>query len=47
MAEKLMSYSLLDKSNNLNMYKECPYCRLIWVKVDGCDGETTCGEIPA
>mgnify|MGYP001807943284 CR=1 FL=1 len=24
--------------------KQCPYCKLIWIKVAGCDGKTTCGN---
>jgi len=26
------------------MFKACPHCGIIWVKVDGCDGKTTCGN---
>jgi len=26
------------------MFKACPHCGIIWVKVAGCDGETTCGN---
>ena len=26
--------------------RRCQYCGEVWVKVSGCDGETTCGLIP-
>jgi hypothetical protein len=27
--------------------RRCPYCNLIWTKVEGCDsGMTTCGSVP-
>ena len=29
-----------------NLVKKCPNCGLIWLKVDGCDGDTTCGNVP-
>jgi hypothetical protein len=28
------------------MFKRCPLCNEVWVKVEGCDGETTCGNRP-
>ncbi|CAD8170809.1 unnamed protein product [Paramecium octaurelia] len=36
----------MTKSKNHCFYclKQCPYCKLIWIKVAGCDGETTCGN---
>ena len=27
-----------------NWIKQCPYCGLVWIKVVGCDSETTCGN---
>ncbi|CAK69183.1 unnamed protein product (macronuclear) [Paramecium tetraurelia] len=27
-----------------NWIKQCPYCGLVWIKVVGCDNETTCGN---
>ena len=27
-----------------NKVRECPYCKEVWVKVAGCEGETTCGN---
>lgn len=29
-----------------NALRRCQYCGEVWVKVSGCDGETTCGLIP-
>lgn len=29
-----------------NAIRRCQYCGEVWVKVSGCDGETTCGLIP-
>ena len=26
--------------------KACPFCGLVWVKVVGCNGDTTCGNPP-
>lgn len=26
--------------------RKCPFCGLVWTKVSGCDGETTCGNRP-
>lgn len=27
-------------------FRQCPYCPLVWIKVEGCDGKTTCGNRP-
>ena len=35
-----------DESDPRNLIKACPFCGLIWVKVVGCDGDTTCGSPP-
>lgn len=29
-----------------NYIKQCPFCGVVWFKVSGCDGETTCGNFP-
>ncbi|CAD8187289.1 unnamed protein product [Paramecium octaurelia] len=29
-----------------NFIKQCPNCKLIWLKVSGCGGQTTCGSFP-
>lgn len=29
-----------------NAIRRCQYCREVWVKVEGCDGETVCGARP-
>ena len=28
------------------LFRKCPHCHLIWYKVSGCSGETTCGARP-
>ena len=28
-------------------FRECPHCDLVWTKVEGCEGETTCGSRPS
>ena len=45
-ASERMSYSLYDQREPKNMFKACPHCGIIWVKVDGCDGKTSCGNRP-
>jgi hypothetical protein len=47
LVEKNMSYKINDQSDPRNMIKKCPYCGLIWFKIEGCDGETTCGNLPS
>ena len=27
--------------------RKCPHCGMIWAKVEGCEGRTTCGEVPS
>lgn len=27
--------------------RKCPYCEQVWIKVEGCDGVTTCGARPS
>jgi len=45
-AHALMTFDVNDKTNLRNLLKKCPYCDLIWIKVLGCDGATTCGNLP-
>ncbi|CAD8192737.1 unnamed protein product [Paramecium octaurelia] len=35
-----------DKNHCFNFIKACPHCGIIWLKVSGCDGKTTCGNFP-
>lgn len=39
-----MSYNPLNLNDPKNLIKRCPHCREVWVKVEGCDGTTTCGN---
>jgi hypothetical protein len=43
---KLLSYDPNDKTDILNLIKRCPNpdCGLVWLKVQGCDGITYCGN---
>jgi GTPase SAR1 family protein len=31
---------------NFDEYRACPFCKTVWVKVEGCDDFTTCGTRP-
>ena len=39
-----MSYDPDDYEDPRNMIRRCPHCGEIWMKVEGCDGQTRCGE---
>jgi hypothetical protein len=41
---KLMNLCPFDNLDPKNLIKQCPHCGVIWFKVEGCDGETTCGN---
>ena len=28
-------------------FRKCPYCPAVWQKIEGCDGETSCGNRPS
>lgn len=43
---KLLSYDVTDVSNPNNLYKKCNHCGAVWIKTEGCDGQTRCGEVP-
>ena len=42
----LMTYNLNNMKDPRNLIKRCPFCKEIWYKVSGCDGETLCGTEP-
>ena len=42
----LMSFDIDDYSDPRNNIKKCPYCGEVWIRVEGCLGETTCGNLP-
>ena len=44
-AQAMLPYDINDESDWRNSVRECPHpdCGLIWVKVAGCNGNTTCG----
>lgn len=45
-AKHLLPINPDDTSNWRNTLRRCQYCGEVWVKVEGCDDETTCGLIP-
>ena len=45
-SNKLLSWKVTDTSDPRNHYKACPHCGAVWVKVEGCNGATTCGSVP-
>lgn len=45
-AKQRMSYNPDDSNDWRNAVRKCTHCGEIWVKVCGCDGETTCGARP-
>jgi hypothetical protein len=39
-----MSYNPDDNSDPRNQIRKCYHCEEIWIKVEGCDGITNCGN---
>lgn len=42
----LLSWDVSNPSDPRNMYKQCPHCDAVFIKTEGCDGETVCGNVP-
>ena len=42
---KKLDLKITQKKGEMVM-KVCPFCGIIWSKVEGCDGNTTCGSRP-
>jgi len=42
-----LSWNVNDLSNSRNVYKKCNYCFAVFNKTQGCNGETTCGNVPS
>ncbi|XP_028397396.1 uncharacterized protein LOC114521179 [Dendronephthya gigantea] len=36
-----------QSEHGVSELRKCPHCGLIWTKVEGCDGTTTCGNRPS
>jgi hypothetical protein len=45
-AKRLLLINPDDTSNWRNAMRRCQHCGEVWVRVEGCDGETTCGLVP-
>jgi len=43
---RALSWDVADPRDPKNNYKRCPHCGAVWIKVEGCDDETTCGNVP-
>ena len=35
-----------QSEHGVSELRKCPHCDLVWTKVEGCDGDTTCGRRP-
>lgn len=44
---RLLSWDVTNPCDPRNVCKACPHCGAVFVKTEGCDGETTCGSIPS
>jgi hypothetical protein len=33
--------------SGISSLRKCPHCNQVWAKLEGCDGETTCGSMPS
>merc|ERR1712151_1471258 len=44
--DRMLSWDVADPREPKNNYKRCPQCNAVWIKVQGCDGTTTCGSVP-
>merc|ERR1719183_3258665 len=42
--KELMSYNPDDTKDWKNCIRRCQFCGEVWVKVSGCEGQTTCGS---
>ena len=36
-----------QSEHGVSELRKCPYCGTIWAKVEGCEGDTTCGSRPS
>jgi hypothetical protein len=44
---KYLSRDLTDPSDPMNLYKKCNHCGAVWIKTEGCNGGTVCGNVPS
>jgi hypothetical protein len=45
-ARAMLSFDIRNPNDIRNLIRKCPHCGLIWWKVYGCDGKTSCGNRP-
>ena len=43
---KCLSWDMTDPNDARNKYKSCPHCNAVFIKTEGCDGSTYCGNVP-
>ncbi len=46
-AKRLLLIDPDDSGDWRNALRRCQHCGEVWVRVEGCDGETTCGLVPS
>ncbi|MHA7878119.1 MAG: GTPase domain-containing protein [Bacteroidota bacterium] len=44
--KRVIKWDTMDPSDIRNQIKQCPHCAQFLVKTEGCDGWTTCGNVP-
>ena len=37
----------IQSDHGASQARRCPHCGLVWLKIEGCDGNTNCGERPS
>ncbi len=43
-AEREIEVNISNYEGQINQFKKCPHCGLIWYKIVGCNGRTKCGN---
>ena len=43
---RFLTYDVTSRNDPHNTYRKCPFCQEIFIKTEGCDGQTTCGNVP-
>lgn len=45
--KKEVAFELKDRKYDVeDLFKKCPKCGLVWMRVEGCEGKTSCGGRP-
>jgi len=43
---RLEGLAFLPQAGQVGAFRQCPHCKEVWTKVQGCEGQTTCGNRP-